>query len=917
VKAIVFHHRPGDRYRAGRTMRALRAAGIHAVDAADGLAAALAQCAGPAWLVGSGAWPVAAPAAPPSSGSGRALCALGAVYEADGRSLTRGWGLMLGESGGDLEDWREALPELRSVYLDAALVGVMRDARWADEGSLERLVIRAVRECNARFVRWRALDVADDPRLRIAEVVTSLQIGGAERVVLDLAESLPRMGRFGFHVPLIVTGRALREAFDAPEGTTDVSAADGGREGRMAAAARAACAMHVDAAHVHLLGGNDLEPFRAAGLPVMITLHNLRQGWPPGVETFGPRSVDLLVSCAQAVEADASGMEIPVRTAWNGIDGRALEWTPALGAAARELRASWGVGEGEWVVLAVANPRPQKRLESLPAIMEALRARLMARGEPRHTCLVIAGQAAEGLADAEAADALLKAELQRYGTRVRRIGAVRDIGPLLHAADVLVSASAWEGLSLAQMEALAAGLPVVATDVGGTRELAAASRGIHLVGAEADAETFAAAIIDAIAQQANPAPQLGADFRRERMAERYAQLLPRSIERGRMKVGEIREGRGIWLVTNNFSIGGAQSSARRLLRGLQERGVAVRAAVVQEEIEHLTPGRRALESAGVKVIALEPPPPLGVSDPALAVETLLEAIDSDPPEAVVFWNLITQYKVLLADLLIGTKVVDVSPGEMNFSSLEKYFASPRPGLPYRDARAYGARLSGVVVKYAAERGAAEALGAPVHIIPNGVAVAETYFARPQKRPGERIVMGTAVRLSPQKRLEELFAALRRARDLGLGSSWVLRVAGGPDGDNHDYAATLRQSTGDLPVEWAGEVADMEAFLRELDLFLMISEPAGCPNASLEAMAAGLPLVVTDVGGAREQVEDRVNGRLVPRGDVEALAGAIVEAAGDAALRSLWGYASWQRARERFSANRMVDDYRELLLGPRL
>ena len=57
----------------------------------------------------------------------------------------------------------------------------------------------------------------------------------------------------------------------------------------------------------------------------------------------------------------------------------------------------------------------------------------------------------------------------------------------------------------------------------------------------------------------------------------------------------------------------------------------------------------------------------------------------------------------------------------------------------------------------------------------------------------------------------------------------------------------------LPVKLLGELDDPRPFYRDLDLFVMISEPAGCPNASLEAMAAGLPVVATDVGGAAEQV----------------------------------------------------------------
>jgi glycosyltransferase involved in cell wall biosynthesis len=93
---------------------------------------------------------------------------------------------------------------------------------------------------------------------------------------------------------------------------------------------------------------------------------------------------------------------------------------------------------------------------------------------------------------------------------------------------------------------------------------------------------------------------------------------------------------------------------------------------------------------------------------------------------------------------------------------------------------------------------------------------------------------------------------------------------------------------------------------------MISEPAGCPNASLEAMAAGLPVVATDFGGAREQVIDGVTGRIVPRGDAAAFAAAILDYARDPQLRAAQGAAGQQRIATHFDTARMIRDYRRIL-----
>ena len=95
---------------------------------------------------------------------------------------------------------------------------------------------------------------------------------------------------------------------------------------------------------------------------------------------------------------------------------------------------------------------------------------------------------------------------------------------------------------------------------------------------------------------------------------------------------------------------------------------------------------------------------------------------------------------------------------------------------------------------------------------------------------------------------------------------------------------------------------------------MISEPGGCPNASLEAMAAGLPVIATDHGGACEQVVDGVTGRLVPRGNPATLADALVDACCDRERLRQWGEQAWARARSLFTIERMADDYEQICLG---
>jgi len=78
------------------------------------------------------------------------------------------------------------------------------------------------------------------------------------------------------------------------------------------------------------------------------------------------------------------------------------------------------------------------------------------------------------------------------------------------------------------------------------------------------------------------------------------------------------------------------------------------------------------------------------------------------------------------------------------------------------------------------------------------------------------------------------------------------------------------------------------------------------------MAAGLPIVATDHGGAAEQVIHGVNGFLIVRGDSEGFADSLVMLANDVAMRARMGTASRERAASVFSLERMLDRYSSLL-----
>lgn len=105
---------------------------------------------------------------------------------------------------------------------------------------------------------------------------------------------------------------------------------------------------------------------------------------------------------------------------------------------------------------------------------------------------------------------------------------------------------------------------------------------------------------------------------------------------------------------------------------------------------------------------------------------------------------------------------------------------------------------------------------------------------------------------------------------------------------------------------AGERDDVPALLRGAEMLVHASHEEGLPSAVLEAMAAGLAVVATDVGGIPELVEEGLTGLMVPARDPKALAQAVLRLARNERERVRMGEAGARRAREKFSPARVVD-----------
>jgi len=180
--------------------------------------------------------------------------------------------------------------------------------------------------------------------------------------------------------------------------------------------------------------------------------------------------------------------------------------------------------------------------------------------------------------------------------------------------------------------------------------------------------------------------------------------------------------------------------------------------------------------------------------------------------------------------------------------------------------------------------------------------AVTVRAHRDERPVEVVSVG---RLAHPKDFVTLVRACARLEP-GLTR---LTIVG--DGGDRGAVETAIAETGLEGVRMLGERDDVLEHVAASDVFVLSSLSEGLPMSVLEAMAAGLPLVLTRVGGTPELVTEGENGRLVPPGDPVALADAIDGLARDVALRRAFGAASRERVEETFALSRFQEEHVKL------
>jgi len=184
----------------------------------------------------------------------------------------------------------------------------------------------------------------------------------------------------------------------------------------------------------------------------------------------------------------------------------------------------------------------------------------------------------------------------------------------------------------------------------------------------------------------------------------------------------------------------------------------------------------------------------------------------------------------------------------------------------------------------------------------------TFFSPVDTRePSDRIRVVTTGRLDWNKGLTYGLQAIRGLVDAGVPVMFSI-IGDGPDRQRILFAIDdLRLHDS---VRLLGRLAPIAVRdeLRRSDIFILPSLTEGLSNAAVEAMGCGLPVVLTDVGGAREAVVDGVEGFVVPLWDSPAMTEAIRNLARDPQLRMRMGRAARERVLRDFTAERHFREF---------
>jgi glycosyltransferase involved in cell wall biosynthesis len=493
-------------------------------------------------------------------------------------------------------------------------------------------------------------------------------------------------------------------------------------------------------------------------------------------------------------------------------------------------------------------------------------------------------------------------------------GARSEVAHLLATVDVALLTSYTECFPMAVLEAMACGVPVVATEVGGIPEMVEDGIGGHLVPPR-DARATADALIKVL-RDPGRASVMGRAAR-ERVVQRFT--LERSVREAgstlERTAGRTRPARPVRvaILQDEVTVGGAENLLLELCRTVDRSVVEPRLICLRRRGEMAAD----FEAAGVPVDCLERSGRFDHTTLARLVRLL-----RDTGTDVV---LLTHYHraalvlgriaAVLAgaahivaahdmDLVaVGKRVLPRGVVETLFLARALVLLAPSQGRYLHDEEGVG-RFSWRRTREV--------------VIPNGIALppapTQSDRAAARSRLGlapEDVVVGIVAILRPQKAHGVL---VRAVASLAPAHPRLRLVVVGDGEEEQRVRGLVDELELTDRVLFTGLRSDVPQILPAFDVSCLSSVHEGAPLAVLEAMAAGLPVVATDCGAVRDLVADAEQGFVVPVGDEHALAERLERLIADPDLRRAMGARARARAEQEFSIEDTVRGYQRLFVG---
>ena len=596
----------------------------------------------------------------------------------------------------------------------------------------------------------------------------------------------------------------------------------------------------------------------------------------------------------EAVEQNEKVDSRKIRIIHNGVDlSRYCSSNELRDATRKEL----GIQDDELLVGTVANMRYEIKghrflIQAIPSIKDKM---------PNVKFLFVG-------------DGPLKERFQNYASRLHVLdqivflGARRDITALVNAMDIVCAPSLSEGFSNTILESMAVGKPVVATNVGGNPEIVLDDETGFLVRPQ-NVKAIEEGLLLLLTREETRLKmgkaahkRVRAHFSVEKMVKEYEAFYESIMGFLPLAEGELlyRPHKIMYLIWS-LDLGGAEQVVVDLVKKLDRQNFEPLVCCLNEK------GRSAsqVEKLGVKVIALHKKPKIDLFIiPKLVCLMKMEKVD------LIHTHLFTaNLWGRIAAKLAGVPVVS---SEHGMDLWRKRIHLTFDSLLTRTNKRIIFVSEGVKRFYMSRN---HSLNGKSRVIHNGIDVAsfQGCFDRSEIRKGLGIkptdkVIGIVGRLVPEKAHVEFIETIQLLLEERRNIVGLIVGEG-------ELLGRLRERVQECQLEkhicFAGFRNDLPKLYQAMDVFVLCSLHEGLPLTILEAMAAGVPIVTTDVGGIKECIQDGRDGFLVPPGDSLALASAISKILNDEHLKKTLVASARKRVQSYFSVEKMVKEHEAL------